>query len=178
MDLNGIYNLVVEFRRAIDEAYDKGLLDKDTVFRRFPRGCCGDTCDLLAEYLRVNGVNTVYVFGNNQDQSHAWLILKDKQVRIPKKQYVDLPNDIVDVFNSYTVEFYSAPIDITHYVESDLRDGIIIDITGDQFGEIPVYFNYMNDFYGKYEFKGAYDFECLQDARLLRLYRLIVEQIA
>lgn len=175
MDLKSIYNLVVEFRRAIDEAYDKGLLDKDKVFRRFPKHCCGDTCELLAEYLRVNGIDTIYVCGDDQGQLHAWLVINDERVKRPKKQYMSLPQNIVDVFNSYSANTYSEPIDVTRYSEGDLREGIIVDIAGDQFGETPVYFDYMDSFHKKYEFEYAYDFERLRKPRPIALYKLILD---
>lgn len=56
-------SLVSCFREAMDKAKAAGDLDFDSTFRRFPNGCCGDTCDLLAEYLLQHGVKTNYVCG-------------------------------------------------------------------------------------------------------------------
>ena len=74
-----IENLARRFRNALDMAREDGALREGT-FPRFPRGCCGDTCDLLARYLRENGIETVCVCGTYQPgdfesvRSHAWLI--------------------------------------------------------------------------------------------------------
>ena len=61
MSLN---DLVLEFRQAIDKAKSLGALEKDCIFCRFPRGCCGDTSDLLAHYLLEHGIKTNYICGN------------------------------------------------------------------------------------------------------------------
>lgn len=43
-----IEELVVTFRKAIDEAKDDRRFDRDQRFTNFPRGCCGITSELLA----------------------------------------------------------------------------------------------------------------------------------
>lgn len=72
--------LAARFRSAMERAWERGRL-KGPAFDRFPRGSCGDTCDLLGQYLLDNGVRTRYVcgtFGRSLDfdakQSHAWLV--------------------------------------------------------------------------------------------------------
>jgi hypothetical protein len=78
--MKDIKRLVNQFRDAIDVAMVAGDFDEDLTFRRFPRGCCGDTNDLLAQFLMENGIRTYYVCGTNRDgspenyQSHAWLL--------------------------------------------------------------------------------------------------------
>lgn len=77
-----INKLVNQFRNAIDKAVDNNEFQDDT-FSEFPKGCCGDTSDLLAHYLLVNGYKSYYMNGtyygcNNEImQSHAWLMLDD-----------------------------------------------------------------------------------------------------
>lgn len=79
-DFRPIENLVRRFRHALDRAKDDGVLHEGR-FLEFPRGCCDDACDLLARYLRENGVETECAYGtywaeNGIDrQSHAWLRL-------------------------------------------------------------------------------------------------------
>ena len=41
----------------------KQEFDNDSIYRRFPRACCGDTSDLLAQYLLDKGIKTDYVCG-------------------------------------------------------------------------------------------------------------------
>lgn len=75
-----IVQLATEFRKAIDLALEAGEFDNDIIFRRFPRGCCGDASDLLSQYLLENSIKTIYVcgtyWGESEDdrQSHAWLL--------------------------------------------------------------------------------------------------------
>lgn len=75
-----IVQLATEFREAIDLAFEAGEFDSDIIFRSFPRGCCGDASDLLAQYLLENGIKTTYVCGTywgepeENGQSHAWLV--------------------------------------------------------------------------------------------------------
>ncbi|AQR94643.1 hypothetical protein CLSAP_19560 [Clostridium saccharoperbutylacetonicum] len=37
----------------------------------FPRGCCGDASNLLAKFLRDNGIECEYVCGIKGQQSHV-----------------------------------------------------------------------------------------------------------
>ena len=177
MEQKDIHNLIIDFRIAIEKTCDEGLLKRDIAFRAFPRRCCGDTSELLAEYLRRNGVKTIYVCGDDQGQSHAWLVLKDHRVKEPQKKFMELPLDIVDIYNSYSGGTYNGPIDVTRYEERDLIDGVIIDITGDQFGEEPIFFGCMDSHHKKYEFIQAYEFKRLTDERLCEIYRMIINNI-
>lgn len=78
-----IEQLATKFRTAIDLALESGEFDSDSTFCRFPRACCGDTSDLLAQYLLRNGFKVDYVCGmywgepNENGQSHAWLMVDD-----------------------------------------------------------------------------------------------------
>lgn len=92
-----MYELVTEFRKAIIKAKEDGCFSEDVLFNRFPRACCGDTCYLLAEYLRVNGVETIYVCGEDKDQSHAWLVVNNEMINKPTKQFYEYPNEIKSV---------------------------------------------------------------------------------
>ena len=146
----------------IEDAIDNRVIT-DIYFSSFPRGCCGDTCDLLGQYLLDHGIKTWNISGtyySNYDekigtyidsQSHAWLAMDNPQ---------------------YT------------------NDYIIIDITGDQFDDrdscgrydIPVYVGKMDEFHGLFTINGyeVFDFGGIDSyigptsARLIRLYREIV----
>ena len=178
IDDKRICKLVTHFRMAIEDACKEGCFDKDFVFHSFPRACCGDTCYLLAEYLHSKGIDTIYVWGDYDGQSHAWLVVKDYRVKNPTKRFYIVPEEIRQVLNFYGSDIDDEPKDVTRYEEDDLIDGLIIDITADQFGEEPVYVNYMDDFHRKFEFEAAHDCEGVYNARLDNLYRIIAEFIS
>ena len=67
--------------------------------------------------------------------------------------------------------------EISHYVAGDVEKGIVIDITGDQFDELAIYVGELDCFYKKFEFVFAYDMCNLVNARLLSLYRRILQHI-
>lgn len=83
--MKDIAQFATRFREAIDLALEAGEFDSDSIYRRFPRACCGDTSDLLAQYLLEKGIKTDYVCGtywggpDENGQSHAWLIV-DKHI--------------------------------------------------------------------------------------------------
>ena len=78
--------LVKQFRDAIDLARDAGEFYMDYSFRQFPCGCCGDTSDLLAQFLLENDIRTYYVCGTYRGgslenfQTHAWLLTDNKTI--------------------------------------------------------------------------------------------------
>lgn len=80
-----IEKLAREFRSAIERAKNEGCFKDDIAFKTFPLGCCGDACDLLAQFLRdKENISTYYVCGTfargelKTCQSHAWLQLKSE----------------------------------------------------------------------------------------------------
>ena len=85
--------LASQFRAAIEKAKSAGEFESDNVFREFPYGCCGDTCDLLATYLIENDYTPYYVCGTyrggsfEQKQSHAWLTVGNKIIDITGDQF-------------------------------------------------------------------------------------------
>lgn len=79
--MKDIEQLATQFRKAIDMALEAGEFDSDSIYRRFPCACCGDTSDLLAQYFLDKGIQTDYVCGtylsktDGNGQSHAWLMV-------------------------------------------------------------------------------------------------------
>ena len=55
--MSRIYKLSMRFRYAIGQANNERLFNRDS-FSYFPRGCCGDASDLLAQYLLEHGIIT------------------------------------------------------------------------------------------------------------------------
>ena len=85
--MENLKRLVEKFRVAIDKAKNEGEFKNDLIFSKFPHGCCGDTSDLLAEFLLRKGIRTNYVCGtfyyNDEEhdlQSHAWLFTEDHTI--------------------------------------------------------------------------------------------------
>ena len=55
-----IKQFATQFRRAIDLALEAGEFDNDSIYRRFPRACCGDTSDLLAQYFSLCSIKSKF----------------------------------------------------------------------------------------------------------------------
>lgn len=165
----------IKYRLAVEAALKDGKFDKDIVFQRFPHGCCGDTCYLLAEYLTQFGIETIWYSAERDDWSHAWLVVKDDMVKEPTNCVNVFPEEIWSTLASYGVEHPEKPIDNTRYEEINLKDGLIIDITADQFADydIPVYVGKIDSFHREFDFIQAHDYESLGSARLYRLYKTI-----
>ena len=51
-----LFDIVVEFCKAIEKAMSEGEFARDLSFNHFPRGCCGDATDLLGHYLLTQGI--------------------------------------------------------------------------------------------------------------------------
>ena len=161
-DINQILSLTKKFRTAIDKAYSNGDFNDDFSFRRFPHGCCGATCYVLAKYFKEKGVDTIYVSSENKYGSHAWLVIKDDRVQAPS--YI-MNTDACDFELVISIgdekRYYNFKNDgskkAAEYQYCDLEEGIIVDITADQFDESPIFVGYIDDFHKKYEFDSAHE---------------------
>ena len=120
--------LVTDFRTAIDTAKAQGAFQGDISFHKFPRGCCGDAADLLAQYLLDNGIQTWYVSGSHYPtggteeenwegiQSHAWLTTADPR-RAKRYQIIDITGDQFKndpEYGKFNVPVYIGPMDRFH----------------------------------------------------------------
>ena len=128
-----IMRLAEKYRLAIETAKNDGQFIDDERFRYFPHACCGDTCDLLAEYLKHFGIETVYYCGKRKGWSHAWLVINDGRIHRPQTIVNQYPKELWSTLKSYGMGNPEEPIHFTKYGRADLSDGLIIDITGDQF---------------------------------------------
>ena len=149
MDEQRIMKIAEKFRNAIEAARNEGRFDSDIMFRNFPRGCCGDSSYLLAEYLKENSIDSIWYSASRGDWTHAWLAVKDNRVKAPTKKMFTWPEDQWPILMQYGVLNPEQTITITNYEEDDLIEGLIIDITGDQFADysIPVYVGYQDKFH-------------------------------
>ena len=172
--MDAITELVQAFRAKLDCAYNEGLFSNDIIFHRFPRGCCGDTCYLLAEYLKSHGIQTIYVCGAFRGQSHAWLVIKDNRIHMPAPKHNTMPGELRELLTTCGEEAQNGPMDIPEYEDSNLSNGILIDITADQFGQAPLYVGPMDPFHQKFTFNFAHDYNGFGNNRLSHLYGLIM----
>lgn len=84
--MKDIKRLVKQFRNAIDLAMNEGEFYSDLSFCKFPLGCCGDTSDLLSQFLLENNIRTYYVYGTyrcrsfENIQTHAWLLTDNNTI--------------------------------------------------------------------------------------------------
>lgn len=172
-----IKQLALQFRQAIDAAYRAHEFRNDFRFRKFPTGCCGDTSYLLAEYLLQKGIETIWVSTLRDDWTHAWLVLKDE--RINPSTTISLHDEYRELVSVYRNQNSEEETEDTHYMEQDLRDGLIIDITSDQFDdcEDTVYVDYLDDFHRTFDFRLAVAYDGLNDDRLEHLYEIIESYI-
>lgn len=170
-----IKTLAIKYRAAIEIACNKGLFLRDIGFDDFPTGSCGDASYLLAEYLRREGVETIWYSAERRKWSHSWLVVRDRRVKNPTPRTFSWPEELRSVVSRYGVQQPEEEVDITRYEEKDLEKGLIIDITGDQFDdyEEPVYVGYVDSFHRSFDFIQAHDYDGLNDGRLYCLYRMI-----
>lgn len=106
MKSRDIYKIAVAFRAAIVSAkYDRRFHYRDRM-SNFPRGCCDDSCDLLAYYLYTTykirtrqGVGTYRDDDPNNTTGHAWLIMDDNSI-------IDITGDQFRYCAGYTDEVY------------------------------------------------------------------------
>ena len=174
---NRIRSLVNSFRKKIDRAQRKDLF-VDTILEKFPIQCCGVTSRLLAEFLIGNGVKTLQIsaeeFGSYE--THAWLVVKDDRIDSPRSCFDDVPNNIIDLLSTYGRGNSESIRESTCYKKENIKNGLIIDITGDQFNEAPVYVGYMDDFHKRFDFAAAYEHEGLPNEEYAELYDIIISQ--
>lgn len=169
--INGkIYSLASNYRKRIVQARQKGYF-MNGKFEKFPYQCCGDTSSLLAEYLRENGVETLLVSGteSNTYETHAWLVVLDEQIHSPRRNFDGVPDGIIDIFASYG----GSIVESMCYSECDIENGVIVDITGDQFGEEPVYVGDLDEFHKWFDQIKIYEHEGLFSDELIKLYEII-----
>ena len=171
--------LAIKYRAAIEVAHSNGLFVHDIGFDDFPTGSCGDVSYLLAEYLRREGVETIWYSAERGKWSHAWLVVKDRRVKPPTPRSFSWPDELRGVVARYGVQQSEEEVDITRYEAKDLEKGLIIDITGDQFDdyEVPVYVGLVDVFHRSFDFIQAHDYDGLNDGRLYCLYRMIEQFI-
>lgn len=174
---NRMRSLVNSFRKKIDRAQRKDLFT-NTMFEGFPVQCCGIASRLLAEYLLNNEVETLWIsaeeFGTHE--THAWLVVKDDRIDSPRSCFDDVPNNIIGLLGKYGGGNSERIRESTCYEEQNIKNGLIIDITGDQFDEAPVYVGYMDDFHKRFDFVAAYEHEGLPNDEYAELYEIIISQ--
>ena len=156
-----------EYRNAIDVARKKGQFISDKWFSKFPESCCGDTSYLLAEYLRTKGVETIWCSGRRGTETHAWLVVKDRRVNRPSPKTYSFPKEVRNTMKRYGADLFRQEEEATRYSEMDLKKGLIIDITADQFDDCdtPVYVGFSESFHCSFDFNEEQNYEGLKNNR-------------
>lgn len=174
---NEIWSLAKNFRKRLEQAQNKEML-VGTMLEEFPIQCCGIASRLLAEFLRNIGVETLYISSEDYGahEPHAWLVVKDERINLPRCCFADVPNNVMDLLSTYGSSSIGSISEASCYDAHDVENGLIIDITGDQFGEDPVYVGYKDRFHQRFEFISAHEHEGLCDKELLELYKIIISQ--
>lgn len=177
MEDKRIYSLARKFRELIIRAKEKGYFT-NTKFQQFPEQCCGDASFLLAQFFLDENISTLWVSGqeDNTYETHAWLVIDDQRVSLPQCCINEIPNSIVDLYGTYGGYNADTLRKKVRYDADDIECGLIVDITGDQFGEESVYVGYMDDFHSRFAFHEAIQFEGLSDPMLVELYAVILNQ--
>lgn len=150
--MDRIMRLVSEFRNAMNCANDAGIFNHVLGFEHFPLGSCGETCYLLAQYLLEHDIFTEYVCGRKWPQSHAWLVVADKEA-LKNKRIIAHKDKIARQYEESTNEYghilqiVTNPgiVDIEYSIpdyKTELEGRTIIDITGDQFSNCQEFLNY------------------------------------
>lgn len=113
-----VEQLASEFRTAIENAKAAGEFEFDFSFSQFPRACCGDTSDLLGQYLLENKIKSTYVCGNRYfdnpeegTQSHAWLLVDGLIVDITGDQFINN-----SLYYNYSIPVYVGTGDAFHFL--------------------------------------------------------------
>ncbi|MEE0958054.1 MAG: hypothetical protein UH734_08255 [Ruminococcus sp.] len=133
-DLFEIKRLASQFRSGIELAKEEGKF-REYPFNQFPFGCCGDTSDLLAQYLFNHGitcwiVSGTYSFENLRNPSeyldfytHGWIELNGKIfVDITADQFNNNPDfalcNMPSCYVGKTNDFYDLFLQDINYRKS------------------------------------------------------------
>lgn len=149
-----IIQLACKFREAIDAARAEGKFDNISPFDEFPDNCCGETSYLLARFLIEYDIETLWISNDREGWTHAWLVVKDKRVTEPEG--FDYPDYMQSTLQRYGMNNTHIG---DNYSYEDVKNGLIIDITGDQFDDYdsPVFVGNMDEFHASFDFRGATD---------------------
>lgn len=114
----------IKIIRKTLQSFEKSDFHSNSSFyncsRGFPAGCCGDTTKLLGLYLKQKyDISTEYVsatgLGDNQDQSHAWLICDGYIIDITADQFNDKGYAVSDVVIMKESNFHTLFENIDSY---------------------------------------------------------------
>lgn len=173
MSDNEIETIAKKYRSAIETARDRHLFNGDKEFIHFPTQCCGLTCSLLAKHLfDHHGIETLWISTNRDADTHAWLVLKDNRISGPHF-FIPVLDSISTIIKSYSGTGANELTPI--YYKEDIENGLIIDITADQFNDFKekVFVGCDSTFHKSFDFRGAYENDGINDERLLNLYYII-----
>ena len=79
----------------------------------FPKGCCGDTADLLGLYFdKYHNIDSIYVtwvgLPRNPNASHAWLLVENEIIDITADQFNEYGYNLASVIITTTSDFHNS----------------------------------------------------------------------
>ena len=87
MDIDTLKIFVIKARKVL-ETHHREI--SPTFLGNFPSGACGNTNDLLSQWLKSNGFEDIkVVFGKRGRVSHGWLEWKGEIIDITSDQFKD-----------------------------------------------------------------------------------------
>ncbi len=98
--IDTLYQLASEFRIGIEECKNSDNNNPEW-FSRFPRGRCGDASDLLMYYFKQNGIESRYVSGSFNNQTHGWLEADGLFIDITADQFEDI-DEVILIIGDYS----------------------------------------------------------------------------
>lgn len=107
MQIGAIKKAVRSFRSALDSSHKRFGPE----FSDFPRGCCGAVAELLAAFLKDEGLGTfAYVSGWREDRtmSHAWLEGEGLIIDATADQFEDQQEQLLVTLDSTWHNQFSA----------------------------------------------------------------------
>ena len=89
-----LYEIARNFRHAI-ESLDATDYESSSHFKEFPKGCCGDSSDLLRHHLYSVDITSEYICGMDKNGSHAWLESNGFIIDITADQFDEINERII-----------------------------------------------------------------------------------
>lgn len=89
-----LLELAMQFRVGI-EKMDKSQIKFYKWFKQFPKGCCGNTSDLLAYFLMKHDIKAKYVTGIWRGVSHGWLEYDGYIIDITADQFKEIHKNVI-----------------------------------------------------------------------------------
>ena len=150
MNITELKEIALAFRNALEEARYDGKF-KNPCLIDFPRGSCGETSDLIAEYLLKNKkihckIISAKISGDSFDKmfSHAWIEINDNiiiDITADQYKYENYFNEVKE----WTIPCYVGRKTALHNMFEIIPNGIS-EFQGIEFYGNPARMNLINEY--------------------------------